>query len=339
MTTVDCWRHAPSLDTLHTVNLIHQGRSAVRRVGSVVRHPRASLRRALARYGGLPHSVGTIDSPTPETARRVRRLWLRNAFSRAPIVDARAAEVVTMTSYGPRLGDAWVALESIGDGTALPRRIMLWLDAPLDRTPWRLRRLQRRGLEILHTEPGLGVHTKYWPYLTTAALEGPLVTSDDDVLYPAHWLAALRAAHSQEPELVLAHRTKTILMSGPDDFAPYIEWPVTTETLPSYAIFATSVSGQLLPAALQQAIRDDGPGFLDAAPAADDVWIHSAAVRHGYRTRQLTAVAEHWPFVPGSQKVALNYSNVFGGENDPQLRNSHSAATRARIWEDLTRER
>jgi hypothetical protein len=297
------------------------------------------VRRAAVRWAGLPHSSGTIDSPSPEVAHELTMLWRRNAVSRARIVDPRSTETVTMTTHGARLRNTWAAIESIGRGTVLPRRIILWLDEPNDRLPWRLRQLQRRGLEVNFTAPGLGVHTKYWPYLTSAALDGALVTSDDDILYPPNWLELLRAAHARHPDRVIAHRTKVVSMASDDEFAPYITWPECTSDEPSFAHLATSVSGQLLPPSLQRAIRDDGPVFLGVSKANDDVWLHREAVLHGFPTQQVSRRAEHWPFVPGSQVVALSYSNVFGGENDGQLAAAHNAETRAKIWRSIEDDR
>ncbi|MBW9094619.1 hypothetical protein JNB62_13060 [Microbacterium jejuense] len=304
------------------------------------RIPAAARARAVARslavaVGGLPHSVGTVDSPPPHVARDITNLWLRSARSHEAITDSTSSEIVTMTTHGERLRDVWLAIESIGRGTVKPHRLVLWLDRPLRRIPWRLRRLQQRGLEIRFVSPGLGVHTKYWPLLSSEPLDRPLVMSDDDIIYPQTWLEELRGAHQDSPGCVIAHRAHVIGMSSESAFTPYSSWRPCESDAAHFAHFATSVSGQLLPPQLQKAIRDDGEGFLRTAPTADDVWLHYEAVKHGFATRQVLDRQQHWWFIPGSQQTGLNAVNVTGGENDRQLAATHSAETRRRIWGEL----
>lgn len=101
--------------------------------------------------------------------------------------------------------------------------------------------------------------------------------------------------------------------------------------------FATSVSGQLLPPKLQQQLRAEGRRFLELAPKADDVWLHYTEVAHGWRIRQVTDQSQNYPFVPATQSIALNATNVFEGGNDRQLAACHTEATRSRIAADAER--
>lgn len=251
-------------------------------------------------------------------------------------MSAGNSETVTMTTHGERLRDVWLAIESIGRGTRRPGRIVLWLDAPV-RLPWRLRRLRQRGLEIRRVPPGWGVHTKYWPFLLEEDLSGPLVTADDDIVYPPHWLDDLVRMHRRFPNDVIAHRAHHVAMRSPESFVPYSDWPKCLTDQPAYSHFATSVSGQLLPSALQVALRSEGDRFLELAPTADDVWINRCAVKHGFPTRQVVATPLHWWFIPGSQTSGLNAVNVFGGANDRQMELAHDSTTRERLWSDAIR--
>lgn len=295
-------------------------------------------RRAAERFAGLPRPTGPVDTPPPDVAHDITRLWLRNSrpFGAPALTDPDGEAVVTMTTHGARIRDVWVALESVGRGTVRPSRLILWLDAPT-RLPRRLRRMVRRGLEVRETEPGNGVHTKYWPYLQSTASTVPLALADDDIVYPPSWLEALLTAHRESPELVVAYRAHLIELDG-EDLAPYAGWRSCDDDSASFAHFATSVSGQILPAALQQALRAEGTQFRDAAPTADDVWLHRTAVLAGIRTRQVLPGQRHWWFVPGSQGTGLNAVNVVGGGNDRQLRATHTPTTMARIRADLAAE-
>ncbi|MEV8266699.1 hypothetical protein [Microbacterium sp. NPDC076911] len=303
---------------------------------TVTARARRMLRAAAVKFGGLPHSVGTVDSPPPEVARDITTLWKRNSDPRQSerIVDESSLVTVTMTTHGRRIEDVWLALESIGRGTVLPGRLILWLDSAPKRQNWRLRRLEKRGLEIRYCEPGFGVHTKYWPYLLESAAEVPLVLSDDDIVYPATWLEHLMRVHLEHPELVVAYRAHVIGMSD-DGFLPYATWRSCDDDEPSFAHFATSVSGQILPVPLQRALLDEGDIFRTLAPSADDVWLHRTAVISGFRTRQVAQGQQHWWFIPGSQVSGLNALNVAGGANDVQMAAAHTPLSRERIRADL----
>jgi hypothetical protein len=280
-----------------------------------------------------------VDSPPPEVAGDITALWRRNSDPRTidPVVDPAMNVVVSMTTHGKRLRDVWLAIESIGRGTVKPARVILWLDSEPKRLPPRLRRLVSRGLEVRWTRPGLGVHTKYLPYLRTMPLRLPLVLADDDILYPENWLEGLVEAHRSAPGDVVAYRAHVIGMTDDGSFAAYQRWQPCENTEPSFANFATSVSGQLLPVPLQRALRDEDDAFLDLAPTADDIWLHRVGVQIGIRTRQVGDEPRHWWFLPGSQVSGLNAVNVWDGGNDRQMAVAHTDLTRSRIRGDLRR--
>lgn len=295
------------------------------------------------RWGGLPHAVEGADAPTAEAAGDITRLWLRSLRSRERVVDSSTRAVVTMTTHGARLSTVWVALESIGRGAVRPGRLVLWLEEPRRALPWRLRRLVRRGLDVRFVPAGDGVHTKYRPCLADpACAELPLVTSDDDIVYPPQWLAQLLAAHAATPEVVVAHRAHRMrVVDGVA--APYATWVAQATSRPSAASFGTSVSGQLLPVALLHALRERGEAFRLAAPTADDVWIHATAIEAGILVRQVADGQRHYPFVPGTQMqsgtlTGLNRVNVVEGGNDRQIASSYSPAALARIEADGARD-
>lgn len=310
-----------------------------RAAGGAARRARLAAREGAVRFLGLPHAEGTVDAPSSEVAGELTALWRANSLGRRRAVDPEGEAVVSMTTHGPRLAQAWVALESIAQGEVRPRRLILWLDERPARLPWRLRRLVARGVEVLDAPKGLGVYTKFWAHLESAdPLERPLVLADDDMVYPREWLAELLAAHRAHPEDAIAHRAHAIPVERDADgtvrFGPYTSWQPVASTAASHAHFATSVSGQLLPPGLQKALRAEGRRFLELAPKADDVWIHWVEVRHGWRVRQVADRSRNYAFVPATQTVALNATNVFQGGNDRQLAACHDAATLAKVADD-----
>jgi hypothetical protein len=273
-----------------------------------------------------------MDAPKSWRVRaELRHLALRNRVARRPAVDPASDVVVTMTTHRARLASVHLALESIARGTVRPRRLLLWIDDPtiLADLPRAWRRLQRRGVEILSAE-NHGVHTKWFPYVHGIARHAhPLVTADDDMIYPPGWLAGLVAAHRRHPDDVLCYRAHRIRFDG-DALAPYPTWGPCRDGVATVANFGTSVSGQLFPPRLLDAIARAGTGFRETCPRADDVWLHVCAVRVGVVVRQIVAEPVHFEFIPGTQDVALHRTNFSSG-NDVQIAATYGAGDLARI--------
>src|SRR6476469_2967541 len=124
----------------------------------------------------------------------------RRATGTAPVV-------VSMTTHGDRLQTVAIALESIARGRTRPQRMLLWLQTPeqFRTTPPALRRLERRGVEVL-LSADYGSHTKYYPYVASVDRHTlPLVTADDDIVYPRNWLALLTDANRRHPGAISGH--------------------------------------------------------------------------------------------------------------------------------------
>jgi len=238
----------------------------------------------------------------------------------AEMVVGDGAANVSLTSYGKRISTVWKTIETIGAGTVRPRRLILWLDDAhvVANPPPRLRRLRERGLEIRHCAD-YGPHKKYFPYVEQILPDEPeitLVTADDDVYYPATWLAELLAAH--RPGEVTAFRAR--MRSD----APYASWPLCASTEASEKVFATGVSGVAYPPHLLRTLRDRGTEFMRVCPRADDYWLHYAAVATRTPIRQVRDVAAYWWVM-----VRASNSGLWDGSGSA---NDAIAAQAKRAW-------
>lgn len=259
-------------------------------------------------------------------------LW-RNLTSRRPVVAPGDGPVVSLTTFGPRTGRVFLAVESIARGAVLPSRLILWLDESeqLADPPRALRRLRRRGLEILAT-PDLGPHKKYFPYaLSSDRHTHSLVTADDDTVYPRDWLARLVAAETSTPGHVIGYRARRFTFAADGQIAPYSSWPLVTDDDASPHVLPTGVSGVLYPPVMLEALRDAGEAFRTCAPRTDDIWLHATALRTGTPVRQIDRQPGLFPIVPGSQHESLVTSNVHGSGNDEALRATYTAAELDRL--------
>lgn len=253
------------------------------------------------------------------------RLAFRNKVAKTPIV-APYGPVVSVTTYGKRALSVHLTLESIADGLVLPSRVILWVDDQeiFSNIPKPVRKLQERGLEVKLSQ-NFGPHTKYYPYLeSTTALETPLVTADDDMIYPRGWLRDLVNSFDSNAAVVSCYRAH-VLDIVDDKIAPYRSWKRCHSAEPSFLNFATGVSGCIYPPALLRALKSAGREFMQRCPQADDVWLHVNAVRSGFKIKQIRRRSFDFPLVPDTQDVALYLSNANRSQNDIQIRNTYTS--------------
>ena len=268
---------------------------------------------------------------------RGRQLAARNRRSTTP-VTGEAPLIVSLTSYGPRLGVVHLAIESIAAGTVRPQRLILWVDegTDIEALPAAVLRLRGRGLEIRPTLD-LGPYKKIIPTLPETVQAGggrlPVVTADDDVLYPRSWLSRLIGAAAADPELVHCFRARDVVVHD-GQLAPYAQWRLCVNTRPGFDRIATGVSGVYYPPALLDALAAGGDAFREKAPRADDLWAHHTAVAAGIRIRQVSSLARHFPEIPGTRQSSLYASNLKQGANDPQIAATYTPAAIERIQAD-----
>jgi hypothetical protein len=251
----------------------------------------------------------------------IQWLRLRNRFSKSPVATGKAGAVVSLTTYGKRVQTVYLAIESIARGVTGPSRLILWIDdaALFANLPPTLDRLKSRGLEIRLCK-NYGPHKKYYPYLESQEVfTHPLMTADDDVIYPRSWLARLLAAHEEFPNCVNCYRARVLALRD-CKIAPYREWPLCESTEPSYRTLAIGVSGIIYPIALQGELKRAGTGFEFCCPKADDLWLHVRAIRSGFPIRQIQPDAVLFPLIPGTQDSTLWSNNWEEGDgNDRQF--------------------
>jgi hypothetical protein len=157
------------------------------------------------------------------------------------------------------------------------------------------------------------------------AFTAPLVTADDDVIYPRSWLDGLLAAHQQFPNCVNCYRARVMLLKD-GRIAPYREWPLCESADPSYRTVATGVSGVIYPTGLLEELKSAGTGFEACCPRADDLWLHVRAIRSGFHVRQIQRESIHFPMIKGTQETSLWAENCAQDDgNDRQLTVTYEA--------------
>jgi hypothetical protein len=195
--------------------------------------------------------------------------------------------MVSLTSFGRRIHDAALAIESIGRGRVRPRRIVLWLDHGFAERPLppAIRRLEARGLEVRFVED-LRAHKKYFFALPECLdAELPLVTIDDDIIYPPWFLERLLDQTPDNPRSVLCYRAREIRFENSGVFATYVDWPFADAATASDLLFFTGAGGVLYPTPVIEALHTAGDGFRETCFFNDDIWLNYHALRAGVDKR------------------------------------------------------
>lgn len=185
--------------------------------------------------------------------------------------------VVSLTSYGKRINEVYLAIESIMQGTMKPNRIVLWLaedEFAGKRLPVMLQRQQKRGLQIEYCQD-LRSFKKIVPVMGKYP-DACVVTVDDDVMYEFDLLENLINAHVQNPNDVCACRIHRITLGQDKKPKSYMRWQ--WEVWPqgkSNLNFLTSGGGTLFPPHCFEKEFFNKEAFLSLCPYADDVWINA----------------------------------------------------------------
>ncbi|MGO1172940.1 MAG: hypothetical protein ACTHXO_07080 [Actinomycetaceae bacterium] len=295
-------------------------------------------RQRLALKNVLGWAGGFIRHRWTATGHEIR-LGARNLVDRDEPAVGTVPAVVSMTSYGKRLRrTAYLALESIARGSVRPSRLILWVDEPdvIADPPQTLRRLMERGVEILPCEDH-GPHKKYYPYVASREEHDlPLVTADDDVIYPYRWLEQIWRVHEQHPEDIIAMRAHRVRLQG-KILTPYLTWHPVRSTQASHRHFATGVSGVLHPPRMLEALKESGLGFVEKCPKADDIWLHWHSLRTGTRVRQVHNRPQDFREIERPWQTGLFESNGYGGANDAQINALYTPEDIAVMVADIAR--
>lgn len=228
--------------------------------------------------------------------------------------------VVSLTTFPARVNSVWIAVESILRQSVLPERIVIVLAEDEFKGVTLPIHLTRGGrVELLWVGRNTRSYKKYIP-VRRKYPDAVIVTADDDVMYPAHWLSDLLHAHEASPEHIIGTRGAEILIDEGGRPGPYADWPGASRTTPSDLVFLKGDGGILYPPGSLPALALDEDLALRLCPTTDDVWFRIMALIQGTPVRRSVDGPIDFPVIRRSQKITLRKTNVAGGGNDVQIR-------------------
>lgn len=235
--------------------------------------------------------------------------------------------IVSLTTFGARINDVYLAIESISKQTLKPDKVILWLtENEFDNNdiPISLRSLEKRGLEIRECE-SLKSYTKLIPTLREYPNDF-IITIDDDAIYPIDLVERLITTHRKFPECICCFRAHKILLNKRGNILPYNQWEwEVNEKNPNYNLLPTGVGGVLYyPNCFSLEVLNS-LNFLELAPNADDIWFKVMSLINDVKCKTVFDEGVNLPGtflkLDSSMINSLNASNVHNNMNDVQLMN------------------
>lgn len=232
--------------------------------------------------------------------------------------------IVSLTSYGDRIHDVHLAIESIMQQTIKPNRIILWLDESEFKgkaLPVALQKQQERGLTIAYCED-LKAYKKLIHSLRLFP-EACIITIDDDIAYNPDVIEKLIYSHIENPSNICAGRIHGITLRNDGTPLPYRNWGLCLEKCPvkNELAFFIGMGGVLYPPHCFSDEVFNKDVFMSICATADDVWFNAMRLLNGVKVTKVHSATRQGDFteLPSSNNNPLWNYNWFNGGNDKAI--------------------
>jgi hypothetical protein len=232
--------------------------------------------------------------------------------------------VVSLTTYGRRLYDVYLTIETIMRQTMKANKIILWLEEALKNTdiPLILQKQQGRGLEIKYCEDNKS-YNKLIPSLYEFP-EAIIITIDDDCLYDFDIIENLFTAHLDSPRYIYALRLHRMKSNSKNTLEPYSKWEWEYEGFDVSALnFPTGIGGVLYPPHCFSPEVFNKAVFRKTCEYADDVWFKAMSLMNGVLSKKAHSKnkgGRDYLINNNVQDITLAQKNNDGSKNDIQIK-------------------
>lgn len=227
--------------------------------------------------------------------------------------------IVSLTTFGKRLYEVYLTIESIMQQTAKPNRIVLWLadDLQEKETPQILKLQARRGLEIKYCKD-IKSYKKLIPSLKLYPNDF-IITIDDDIIYEYDMIENLLASYKVAPGFVYANRVRRMSMED-GAIGNYRSWTIMDKPMEDSPLnIPTGVGGVLYPPHCFTEEVFNEEVFINICGRADDIWFKAMCMLNGTQSRLALIHTPVYYENESVQDVALYNTNVGNADNDKQL--------------------
>lgn len=229
--------------------------------------------------------------------------------------------IVSLTTYGKKIQEVGLAIESLMHQTMKPNKIVLCLSDEFENNlPIMVERQRERGLEIIFCKD-IRSYKKLVPTLCKYP-QSIIITIDDDIIYPVDFVEYLVKAYKNNPNKVYFYYGHMMIVSPNGVIAPYKEWRKKRAKGSSLYNVPTGVSGVLYPPGCfyEDVCREDL--FMELCPYADDLWFKCMTLLKGVECELVERVEEgkrDFVHLDAADKYALSTINNDKNMNDVQF--------------------
>jgi len=281
---------------------------------------------------GLDEGKIKINENAPQPGGIINKEFLDNEilnFNKLGVDKNKQPNIiVSLTSFPERMNDIHYVLYSLLTQDFKPTSVILWLANSQfphreKDIPQKVLSLKENGLEIKWFEDIVS-----FKKLIPALIEYPndiIVTADDDIYYPKHWLKELWHTHLKYPNDIISHRARKITLNS-NSINKYSEWELCLgESESSYLNFATNGAGSLIPPNSYDKRIFNYNLAKELCSSTDDVWFWAMSVLNRTKTH---VVKNNMPWLtyvnPARDFNILNQKTLWGinehGVNDKNIK-------------------
>ena len=226
--------------------------------------------------------------------------------------------IVSFTSYKPRLKYCKTVIDSLLANTYKPWKIVMTLaKEDVQYIPADLQEYIDSGtVELIIADVDLRPHNKYF-YSMQKYRENPIITVDDDIIYPEDLIQSLMDSYKQYPDCVHARRVHKKTYNWLGRIKPYRKWVFECKDVlsPSTELLATGVGGILYPPDILKISSNNIEDIMKVI-SVDDIYLHYLELKLGVRVVYVKNSMNHPPAIDGSQENGLYKINYLGNNND-----------------------
>jgi len=240
-------------------------------------------------------------------------------------IDTNNKITISLTTFGRRINDVYLALESIAKQTLKPNRVILWLSQDEfhpEKLPMTLINLKLRGLEIKFCKD-LRSYKKIIPTIKECPND-LIITIDDDVIYNFDLIEVLYKNYLKDTKVIYCGHAKVMKIKNKLKF-DYNSWVKANENSDeSLMNFPVGFGGVLyFPGCFDKEVLNVDI-FMSLAPTADDIWLKAMSLINKIPVKQVSGdFSKFAKLIPLeiAQEDSLSIANVRMGKNNEQLTN------------------
>jgi hypothetical protein len=210
---------------------------------------------------------------------------------------------------------------------APPKKIFLWLsssDIKKKKIPKKTLNLQRRGLVIKIKDENIRSYKKL-SYINEVLTNDitHVISADDDILYPKNWARKLIETSIKHNCVSCFRGHNFIIENNMYNYSAAMKNNTSFDE-PSFNLIPTGCSGIAYPVNSISSEISNIPLFQHLSPDTDDIWYKMMTLKNNYKCCRVNTENIHFPVIIQSLNSSLFSKNVYGHNNDTNLKNTIS---------------